>query len=86
MKIKVVETKEEMKEEAEEDKNIAGYLKNNEVTGDFHNIISHNISGKNRLQSEKIKKIRCIISQIEELLPVRFKHKRMGICQYIFLH
>lgn len=55
MKIKVVETKEEMKEEAEEDKNIAGYLKNNEVTGDFHNIISHNISGKNRLQSEKNK-------------------------------
>lgn len=55
MKIKVVETKEEMKEEAEEDKNIAGYLKNNEITGDFHNIISHNISGKNRLQSEKNK-------------------------------
>ena len=27
MKIKVVETKEEMKEEAEEDKNIAGYLR-----------------------------------------------------------
>ena len=47
MEIKVVETKEEMKEEAEDDKNIAGYLKNNEVTGDFHNIISHNISGKN---------------------------------------
>lgn len=46
MEIKVVGTKEEMKEEAEDDKNIAGYLKNNEVTGDFHNIISHNISGK----------------------------------------
>ncbi len=55
MEIKVVETKEEMKEEAEDDKNIADYLKNNEVTGDFHNIISHNISGKNRLQSEKNK-------------------------------
>ena len=35
-----MEIKEEMKEEAEEDKNIAGYLKNNEVTGDFHYITS----------------------------------------------
>lgn len=85
MKIKVVETKEEMKEEAEEDKNIAGYLKNNEITGDFHNIISHNISGKNRLQSEKNKENQMYNKQIEELLPVRFKHKRMGMCQYIFL-
>ena len=48
MEIKVVETKEGMKEEAEDDKNIAGYLKNNEVTGDFYHIISHNKPGKNR--------------------------------------
>lgn len=85
MEIKVVETKEEMKEEAEEDKNIAGYLKNNEVTGDFHNIISHNIPCKIGNNPKKIKKIRYIISQIDGLLPPRFKHKLMGICQYIFL-
>ena len=42
-----------------------GYLKNNEVTGDFHHIISHNKPGKTGNNPKKIKKIRYITSQID---------------------